>query len=156
MKCKNVMVLFSYLLLLLYFPFMEVLTWSGGGCPHQFLLHIRPSGPLHLHIRLPLPLSHNLIPRHSFLYLPLHIPLHLFTPCVTLSISISLPLTLPNRLLYTHEPIPLTLYLLHNICPPSAHLSISLPFHLPQPPYLSQRLPRCHSYTNTIQIIQCI
>ena len=156
MKCQNVTVFFSHLILLLSSPFMAVLTRSGGGCLHQFMLHIRPSGTLHLHIRLPLPLPHNLSSHHSLLSITLPLPLHIFPPCAPLYISISLPLPLLHHLLPTHEPIPLAIDLPHNPCPPSAHLSISLPLHLPQPPYLPQHLPRCHLYKNMIKIIQCI
>ena len=150
------MVFFSYLIVILSSPFMAVLTRSGGGCPHQFLLHICPSGPLHLHILLPLPLPHNLSPHNSLLSITLTLPLHICPPCATISISFSLPLPLPHHLLPTHERTPLTIALPYNLCTPSAHLSLSLPLHLPHPPYLSQRLPCCHSYTNMIQIIQCV
>ena len=155
-KCQNVMVSFSYLIWLLSFPFMDVLTRSGGGCPYQFLLHIRPSGTLHLHIRLPLSLPHNLSPHHSLLSITLNIPLRICPPCATLSISFYLPLSLPHHLLPSHELIPITINLPHNLSTPIAHLSLYLPLHLPHPPYLSQRLPRCHSYMNMIQIMQLI
>ena len=150
------MVFFSHLILLLSSPFLAVLTRSRRGCSHQFMLHIRPSGPLHLHIRLPLPLPHNLIPHQSLLSITLNIPLHICPPCATLSISFYLPLSLPHHLLPSHEPIPLTIALPHNLFTPSAHLSLSIPLHLPHSPYLPQRLPRCHSYTNMIQLIQFI
>ena len=135
---------------------MAVLTRSGGGCPHQFMLHIRPSGPLQLHIRLPLTLPHNLSPHHSLLSITIILPLHISPPCATPSIYFSFPLSLPHHLLTNHEHIHFTVAIQHNLCTPSAHRSLSLPLHLPHSPYLSQCLLHCHSYTNMIQIIQCI
>ena len=46
---------------------MDVLTGSGEGYTHQFLLHVFPYHPLHLCIHLPLPLPHNISTPHASL-----------------------------------------------------------------------------------------
>ena len=153
-KCKNIRVLFSYLRVLLSLPFMERLTGPGGGCPCQFLLHICPFHPLHLHIRLFLPLPHNLSPHNALLSFPLPLPHHLCPPRAPLSIY--LPLPLPLHILPPHATLSLTTALPHNLLPFLAPLYISLPLHFTQPPCLFQNFPRFHSYPKMIQIIQYI
>ena len=137
LKCKNVLVLFSYPRVILSLPFRSTLTGLGGGCPRQFLLHICTSYPLHLHIRLPLPFTCHICPPREplSLYLPFPLPHNISPPRAPISIPLALPCHLG-----TH-------------CAP---LSISIPLHIIWPPCLSQHFTRCHSYTKMSQIIQCI
>ena len=149
-KCNGV---FSYLRVLLSLPFMATLTGSGG-VPCQFQINIFPSHPLHILIRLPLHIPHNLIPHHALISLPLPLPRHIFPPREPLSIDIPLPL--PCNLCPPRTPLSLPLALPRHLCTPCAPLSIYIPLHIPHPPCLSQRFPCCHSYLNMSQIIQCI
>ena len=140
------MVFFSYLRVLIYLPFLAVLTGSGGGCPRLSLIHINPSRHLHLCIRLPLPLPNNISPHHALISLPLHLQRSIFSPHAT--IYIYLPLPLLQHLITPHETLSLTLSLTYHLIHPCAPLSISLLLRLPHPPCLSQSLPCCHSYPN--------
>ena len=153
-KCQNIMVFFSYLRVLIYLQFLAVLTGLGGGSPPQFIFHIHPYRPLHLHIRLLLPLPHNISPHCSLFSLPLPLPHHLCSPHAPLSISIPLPL--PHYIFPPHAPLSLSLALPNHLHPPLEPLYLSLPIHLPHPPCLSQSLPHCHSYTNMRKRIQWI
>ena len=109
-KCQNVMVFFSYLRLLLSPPtFLARLNVSGGGFPRRFLLHFLSSHPLHLCLRLPLPITHNLVPLIEFIYIPLPLPRYLCPPHAYLSLSIPLPL--PHHLHPPFEPHYLFLFL---------------------------------------------
>ena len=137
MKYQNITVLFSYLTVPLPPQFLDVLTRLGVDCPRHFLLNIRPPLSLHLHIRIPLPLPRHLCPPHA-------------------TLSIYLPLTIPHHLCPTHAPLSLPLDISHHLHPPRSLLSLYITLHLPHPSFLPQRLPCCHSYPNTIQIIQCI
>ena len=154
LKCQNIIVLFSYLRVLIFLSFIATLTESGGGCTRQFLLHTCPYHPLHLHIRLPLPLPRNLSPHHSLLSLPIPLPRHLLPPLAPLYIYLPLPLT--HNICPPRAHLSINLALPFNIHPPCAPLPISLPIHISNPPWLSQRFPCCHSYPNMIQIAQCI
>ena len=148
------MVFFSCLRLLISLPFLSVLTGSGVGIPHQFLFRIIHYRPLYLHIRIPLPLPHNLSPHHALPYLPLPLSCHIFPPYVPLSLSILIPLT--GNMYPPRAHFSLSIAIPHHLRPPCAPLYLSIPIHIPHPPYLSQRLPRCHSCTKMSQIIKCV
>ena len=133
-KCKNAMVLFSYLWLIHSILFLFVLTESGGG-PRQFLIHVFYSHYIQLFLCLPLLLPHNL-----------------GIPCAL--ISLLLPAT--HHFRPPRAPLSLPLNLLHHLSPSCVPLYLYFLLYLPQPRSLSQSLPCCRLNPKTRQIIQCI
>ena len=137
-KCQNTMVVFSYLRLLLSHPLINEKSESEEGCPHQFLIHIRPlkphppicillspySCPHCLPRRIPLP--HGLYPPPH--YVPLLLPilhLHVFPHIRPLKIHPPLCVLLhPSSC--THC-IPLHLPLSHDLHPPLHYIPLLIP-----------------------------
>ena len=152
--CQILMVLFSYLRVLLSLPFMVVLNGLWVFFPRGFLPHVFSSHPIHLNIRLNIPLPHNLTPPRAILSLTFPLPHHIFPRRAPLFLS--LPIPIPHHLRPPCAPLTLPLYLPHHIYPHCVPLYISIPLHLPHTPSLYQFLPSCHSCLNMIQIIQCI
>ena len=175
-KCQNTMVFFSYVKLVLYHPFLNVLSGSEVVYPHHFMLHLGLYLPLNICVPLSLPVHLNLylcphlpLSIHHFILLylsppfyPNPLPLLHLQFCPHIRLKFHPPICLPISS-WPHHYLPLRLPLPCPLHPPlHIHLTIHLrPIPIPIPIlflflFLPHRLHVPINFTYIFFTITCI